>query len=360
MTTLHKLHKARPLLQYQKSLKDMPLSDFAKMYRESKVQHYLKSKEGDVKSKPEVDAISFYLMNHGMALISQKYMEHEPLGPLASLVEQYHEVIGIKTIRMFYYLILICTRESRHAQNRTKLHQKYPKIAKFHGNLNSSSQAPEYWSQSPPEVTLGEYANFLVDVFTMCSYNGGYGGKKWAEVATPLREYVNGNITAEMMMDTAYTLAHNNGPIFNKGMLFHMYDGAEILRILDVQRAGMIPQLVASKGSPFVRPEHTKFQQTVEKALGASFGGTVDWLMVMKLGAKGNYHHLVAATKNGPGTKPQSKLALYKAKKKAVAEAAAKAKAAAEAAAKASEFEKNHIKIYPGVHLKKLSRKEAA
>jgi len=48
----------------------------------------------------------------------------------------------------------------------------------------------------------------------------------------------------EMFVDTVWTLAHNNGPIFNKGMLYTGYSG-HLYTILDVQAAGQIPQLVS-------------------------------------------------------------------------------------------------------------------
>ena len=57
-----------------------------------------------------------------------------------------------------------------------------------------------------------------------------------------LVRFVSGEFSAEMMLDTVWTLAHNGGPIFNKGQFYACT--ANALRILDVQRSGQIPEAV--------------------------------------------------------------------------------------------------------------------
>jgi hypothetical protein len=57
-----------------------------------------------------------------------------------------------------------------------------------------------------------------------------------------LAAYLNGEITGEVFMDTAFAAAHNNGTVFNKPFV---YSGASDLQlVLDVQRAGQMPAFV--------------------------------------------------------------------------------------------------------------------
>jgi len=115
-------------------------------------------------------------------------------------------------------------------------------------------------------------------------------------VADCLANFVNGNYSAEMMMDVGWTLCHNNGPIFNKQIFYNMYSH-DLVRLLDVQRAGMIPALVeeVSNGaeyfaSQFVTHEHKTMLAHAKKTLGqGNFGGFVEWDAVSKDAVHGNY-----------------------------------------------------------------------
>lgn len=303
---------------------------------------------------PEKDAIIFYMMNHAVSLIRQKVHVYEPLGKYLPIMELYHAELAVRSTRMFAYMLLICTRESRHdkqdksSSGYTLLKNLYgSEVTSFHSSLAglSSMGAAERLQSNPPKTTLGKYTNFLVDVFNKGKYNGGYGGVAWGKVAEVLRDFVHGKITAEMMMDTAFTLCHNNGPIFNKGMLFDSYSH-EIYKILDVQRSGQVPQLVADKQTPLANDSKilslwTKCFDT----LGAEFSGYVDWFLVEELGALKQYpdQKTKQIAKHGYPSK-------FKAKKEAQ-----EAKAELAAKAKLAELKAN-IEIIPGQFIKKVAR----
>lgn len=269
-----------------------------KQFRETSPAYYLGviSKE-DSKGSPENDAIVFYMLNHASAVVRQRVGLYDPLGPYLPIMEEYNKVLAVRTLRMFFYLLLICTRESRHRGNSNdsvvmnKLRATYgDSIADFNNSIRGigSEPAANSFCVNPPKATLGSYTKFLSDVFYQGSYSGGYGGKAWGKVADVLRDFVHGKLSAEMMMDTAFTLCHNNGPIFNKGMLFSSY-GPEIYKILDVQRAGMIPQYVASKKVAAGVTEQSSVWTLCYHALGDCFKGHVDWYAVEKLGALKTY-----------------------------------------------------------------------
>ncbi|KKK89816.1 hypothetical protein LCGC14_2729290, partial [marine sediment metagenome] len=80
-------------------------------------------------------------------------------------------------------------------------------------------------------------------------------------------------------------LAHNGGPIFNKGMTFHGYDGTKLLLVLNVQATGQIPQLIDSVNAytdlhTYVNTATAQMYNTCKALLGDTFGGHIDWFKV--------------------------------------------------------------------------------
>lgn len=197
---------------------------------------------------PEHDAIVFYMMNHAFSVVRSKFH------PNVSLPDEVNKVCALyltttnaALMRMFAYLLVICTRESRHIKSGIGIAQeKNAKAAAFTKQIRgkSSSGATDAFKNGKlPDISIGEYAEYLEYIFDNCGWASAYGGTAWGEIARALNKYVHGEISGEMLLDTAFTLAHNTGPIFNKGMLFKSYT-PELLPLLDVQRAGQIPNLV--------------------------------------------------------------------------------------------------------------------
>lgn len=292
-----KLHKKRPLVS-QICLKDLSLV---------RVVDTLKTNMQIMdKNVPDVEAISFYMMQHGMAEVMGRVSPYEPLGPLSEVVDTYFKVGGLMHRRMFYYLLLICTRESRHVKPINGIEQKVydtwgPEISELLHSIrgSGSSSAVSKFTSNPPPVTLGKYTDYLEWIFFNGKYSPGYGGKAWGEVAKCLNAFVHGVISGEAMVDTGFTLAHNNGPIFNKGMLYSGYS-TNFKSILDVQRGGQIPQLLweLDQGTNYMGvsvPQELKTRyKTFLRILGPKFGGPVDWDAVKALGAVSGVHHFMA------------------------------------------------------------------
>lgn len=264
------------------------------------------------KAKPEQEAVWFYLQNHAVALISLKRGKNDPLGGLLELVEDYQSTLSIGTIRLFYYLLLICTRESRHMYDSESLletlKEKYgQEFVKFYQKIKGggSDGAVSRLKSETPEMPVGPYVRGLEEMFFKGKYSGGYGGPKWGVVTTCLRKFVTGEYTAEMMMDTGFTLCHNGGPIFNKGMLYTAYSAGVLGKLLDAQRAGKIPQYVETENDQnSITKEMKDWQKKAKEVLGFEFGGVIDWSEVEKLGAVGKY--------TDKGSKIKTKPAVFK------------------------------------------------
>lgn len=287
------------------------------------------------KGHPERDGAVFYLLNHAVSLVRQRTHPYERLGKYLPIVEAYHSQLAVRSARMFFYLLLICTRESRHDKSSytgsawTEIRQKYGKrVVDFHQSIKGcgSSEAAQALRSHPADVPVGAYTKFLVDVFYKGYYSGGYGGAAWGAVADVLNGYVNGVMTAEMMMDTAFTLCHNNGPIFNKGMLYDSYSD-EIYKLLDVQRSGQVPQLIGNKETHWGNDKSVRDLWTLcNDALDGAFGGYVDWFLVEELGSKKSYGSQKNAQVSAHGypSKFKAKLEAEKMKKELEAKEAAK------------------------------------
>lgn len=311
-------------------------------------------------ASPERLALDFYGLNHVMALIQQRYDACEKLPPaVMQLVLQYNTKATSHAIRSAYYLLMICTREARHNQS---LSSDLPKIketfgapiANFLSSINGGeSSIHNALLSKPPNTTLGKYVECLRWTFYNSKWSSSFGGPAWGAVNDCLARYVNGEYTAEMMLDTVWTLAHNNGPIFNKGLVFDHYSSM-IYQILDVQRSGQIPEMILEGTvNGLVDAETDEAMQVAKKLFPDDIGSYVDWYKVEALGAMNEY----PAQKNQQVTKyGKSDWAKDFEAKKAAAE---KAKMLAELKAK-EDFEKNHMVIMPGVHVKKVIRKQAA
>jgi hypothetical protein len=250
---------------------------------------------------PDDEAIKFYYSNHVFSLISAQYDQNDILPPAAAmLAKQYAKMSATSIARLVYYTMLIIIREARHMHSivnfleasKTKLSGEFIKLL-----LGAMSQgedgAMELLKHDPPKITLREYAEGLSFAFHYHGvWSGGFGGDPWGDIADTLAKFIRGEITAEMFADTAYTLAHNNGPMFNKGILYKHYDQVEFPKILDVQRSGQIPQYVMERLVAGIQIKDDELKAFVNNACHLypkELDGNVDWFRVAQLGALGTY-----------------------------------------------------------------------
>lgn len=321
---------------------------------------------------PEGEALWFYGMNHGMALISSRYDNQEPMGSDdMDFVESYHSIMANKTLRALYYLGLITTREARHNKSLSKLTASEPvklfgtETCQWFKLTNNESSIHELLLKNPPNTTVGNFFACVEWQFRNCTWNGGYGGVRWADITLCLNRFIRGEFTPEMMMDTIWTLCHNNGPIFNKGHCFGHYSNS-IYRVLDVQRSGQVPEAILhdSPLSAFVEPKLGKFMSDLNTRFPDTFRPYVDWYVVEALGSVHKYpHEKVDQAKIHGMSKDASEaekaavaLAIEKAKKAEEQKEKAKQKAEKEAAHKAAHC----FEVMPGVYLDKTEIKRVA
>jgi hypothetical protein len=283
-------HLARPLT-VQRDMSHVPCKLVGQ-----KVSEFMLS-DTHAGTVPEKEALWFYGMNHGLALIAKEKALYEPLGEADAFVDAFYETLGPKAVRAFYYLLLICTRESRHLQNATgpinaQLKSKFgPATAAFSLKVHNkgSDSAAKLFMNEPPDCDIGSYVKSLQHVFYHGSWGGGFGGENWGKVTDCLVRFVTGEFSGVMMLDNVWTLAHNNGPIFNKGMLYGHYS-ANLLQLLDVQNSGQIPEAVFEGDyASLVEPKLFAWMKWLRARYPEAFGSYLDWYKVEALGAKHPY-----------------------------------------------------------------------
>lgn len=304
---------------------------------------------------PHKDAIITYMLQDAVFQIQKRVDPLEPLGKYLPVLELYHEQTALRATRIFYYLVLICARESRHSNTdshdveQKDLRSKWgDSVVDFHQKLRklNESLAVEKFLTEAPSVPVKLWLGFMAEHFRKHSYGHAFGGKKWAAIADVAYEFATGAKPAQLMLDVSFALAHNTAPIFNKGMLYHN-STTELIRILDVQRSGQVPQLVADGDCKTAKSGDVLLVFNSIKQAIPEFGqpGYVDWYKVEELGSVHKYpgeKKEQLASHGLPGTSKLSQMV----------ESAKAAVAAKEAVEEALAM----VQIFPGQFIKKIKR----
>lgn len=274
--------------------------------------------------QPDEQALKFYLGNQAMAHLSKKFDILEPLPQeVMGLVKAHSHESARIAIRLFWYVFIICAREARHNKSSVdgKLDAVFSYVTGHYPEADKATvQSMFYFSKTFPDshealthlqsstcanFQIGPFVATLAGVYRKCSWSSAFGGPKWAHIAECLLKFIKGEWSAEIFADTAFTLAHNTAPIFNKGMLYN-HPTPSFIEILDVQRAGMVPLWLDQDptGKHFVALVGDMYTLT-KKLVPDMFEGYLDWHTVESLGSVHKYAH-----KDTYGVKPGAKTIL--------------------------------------------------
>lgn len=246
---------------------------------------------------PDDEAVTFYTLNHCASIVRKLFTENEPLPEWArQIMQTYTDVTLAQGERMLHYILCITTRETRHLKECTPAF--WTKVTKEFGEIGPAllqhissngdeNTAMNKYMLSPPNITIGEYTRLLSYAFHKAGgagWNGSYGGKPWGEVTDAVVAMIHGTTSMEMLVDTGYTLAHNGGPIFNKGIMYTHYTG-HFMTILDVQRSGQMLDLMMETNTLHVKktPEAVAAAELIKQHRPQEFKGHVDWNLVDEL-----------------------------------------------------------------------------
>jgi hypothetical protein len=253
------------------------------------------------KATPEQEAAAFYGMNHVSGMIRKRFTPYEKLPDWAvDLMDAYLMTLSGQSTRLFYYLVLIATREARHLKSMSEgwwktVESKYgPGYVQFaKGMQGSESAAMSSFLGGTLNLPLLMYMEAISYTFRKGHFSSAYGGPKWADISDVVVRFLSGETSIEVLCDTAFTLAHNTAPIFNKPLLYNGQQAAELLKVLDVQRAGMVPSGILSGELEGTNNAALAGYMAVARDEMGDIPPVVDWAKVKALGAKGYYPHKV-------------------------------------------------------------------
>lgn len=311
---------------------------------------------------PEAAALDYYLYQHIRGVLALHFAPEEPLPKIwAEQLYKLSETMNKEIPRALHYMMLICLQEGRHGMDAGSPFVRDKMIA-AHGapletairNYNSISNPNAFWRDcyfnADSLLPIKGFFGALATAFTTYKYSGGFGGKPWADVSTCVENLFSGVIAPSMMMDTVWTLCHNNGPIFNKGYLYNQYNLESLQNILDCQRAGLLPELIL---------ESIGFSHFTQSALGIAHkmqkdpmfkvSQYLDWYTVAARGAVFDHTYKKQKQVELHGLSPMASEMekIQAAKALAVIQKAAKDK---------EEFAKNNYQVQLGVFVPKFQR----
>lgn len=253
--------------------------------------------KGESPKEPDSEAVRFYGLNQMVSIVRSKFTPNETLPSWArGVTKAYEEELKCQHRRMLHYIFLITSREWRHlpsGQNSAIFAKMDPGMKIMFPLISDTTSDANLnkWLAKAPDIDIEKYMADLTLQFDQGGYSGGFGGKKWGQVSRTLGQYLAGKTTAEVMIDTAYTLAHNNGPIFNKGMQYTMYT-SHFKKLLDVQRSGQICEGLLSGEISTLGTQNISDVADLAKLVRAEvgvLGEYIDWYAVEKLGSLAQY-----------------------------------------------------------------------
>ena len=237
--------------------------------------------------QPAETAFRFYMGNHFIQELEKQYDLDEQLpAAVVGLLDEHYYQTTLDAARMFYYIVHICIRESRHARidncDADEVYRRYEEISEAHAGIIGSPgehAASRFLDNLSRNVKLLEVMKFLHSMFVRTEWEESYGGGAWGDVAQPVIELLEDTINLEILLDTGYTLAHNGGPIFNKGEFYFNYS-SKFKKILDLQRAGMLPNWACHYGKDDNMYTRYWARLVPHVASEARWHAPVDWFKV--------------------------------------------------------------------------------
>jgi len=247
-------------------------------------------------TRPETDMLDFYVGVQALGLMHRVHHEHEVVRDdlyrhLLAWRGRTAKAVG----RALLYSIVICTREMRHCGSKDDpelekrlVDETSLDAASFVRFMMAGGGAPD-GILSCAYVPVGDAFRAVDLAFREGMFGKQFGGEPWAQVARNVVRYVDGSYTPEMFLDTVWSLCHNNGPIFNKGMHYDMYSNY-LIELLDVQRSGQVIEgIVEGRWVHFLTKETSTLAYFMKDYVRDLVGDYVDWSLVEEAGSLMSY-----------------------------------------------------------------------
>lgn len=210
----------------------------------------------------------------GVELADMLVMSAPPLPEteLQELASLWYKSCGIVAKQLLFYTSQIIVKELRHGSS--KMTSKAfdgqgvdPEILAAIKAVTASGGNYMDCVDAIGHKPVGPWVDAVERHFRHGGWGGAYGGKKWADIALVFQQYIDGDTSAMLAADRAWTLVHNTGPIFNKGFYFKYHDGM-LQQVLNAQASSSVFTLTSKilDDSDYNHPCLTTFMQFATKA----------------------------------------------------------------------------------------------
>ena len=203
---------------------------------------------------PESEALWFYGMNHGMALIAARKRSARAARRVGEGVRQRLPHAdgreggpGLLLSRLDLHPRGAAQQVARRRTCRRSASCSARRCRQFftahQGRRGRDLQ--EVPQEDPPNATIGNYCEgAALDVLSLAAGPAATAARSGAWSPTASCRFVNGEFTRRDDARYGLDAGHNNGPIFNKGEFYAMLRSTYAVAVLDVQRSGQMPEAV--------------------------------------------------------------------------------------------------------------------
>lgn len=289
-------HKSRPLL----TGRDISATPASRAY-----QGVLDYHKNHSKISIGETAVNFYMLNHAVSLLNQSFTPDAELPKEHhELYNIYHKQAGAIGARMFHDILYMLTvmasfthpDEYHFDWIETDFNAQTRAFAQaVAGNKGNNtwwtpefSQNKEVLTKAMAEtdgVTLAQAVGALTYIVDVRQRELSY-GPLWRDVGKMLLQFIHGVKSMESTIDTSFTYCHCNGSFFEKGHFFQAV-GNSLFEVLDVQRAGLIPQFVNENKNGLARnPETRRVHALAASLFPEVFKAPMKWADVKTVSQK--------------------------------------------------------------------------
>ena len=247
-------------------------------------------------------AVTFYLLNHGIALLDGSVPPDQEMTPTQeNLYNTYHDCMGKIGVRMVYDIVFMLTAmaSTTHPDDYHLefVETHYGKDAReFISGIVANTGNVSYWTPnfstlkpvlekaktSASNIDIGRAIRALGYILDVRQRELSY-GPLWRDIARMATSFFEGAKTLETTIDTSFTFCHCNGSFFEKGKLFSPV-GNELFKALDIQRSGQIPQFVKARSNSLTKSkEIQELHHLFAKEFPEVFNAKVDHSIVKEV-----------------------------------------------------------------------------
>lgn len=165
-------------------------------------------------------------------------------GEIQQLADLWFRSCGKVCKQLLFYTWQIIFKELRHGTNShtKKAFNGYPIDDDYLNCVKAITSSQGGYMDCVDAIghrSVGPLVDAVERHFRKGGWGGAYGGAKWADIAVVVQQYFNGETSAMLAADRAWTLVHNTGPIFNKGFYFKYHDG-NLQTVLNAQASSSV------------------------------------------------------------------------------------------------------------------------